>query len=262
MPESLVDQVAIVTGASSGIGAATAHELARRRARVVLAARHTDELETQVQMIAEAGGQAIAVPTDVTDTEQVTQLVERAREVFGQVDVLVNNAGVNWVKPLTETSTDEMSYLLRVNLLGTILTTHAVLPEMQKRRCGAIITVGSVASHVAIEPLYSASKFGVRGFSLALRRQLAGSGISISLVTPGNIRTRMTSSLQEHMPGPELVASTIANLISHPRREVIIPLKYRAIIGLDQLLPGIADFLFHWRHRRDNYGSLPAYARR
>ncbi len=265
MSQSLVDEVAIITGASSGIGAATAREFARRGARVVLAARRIGELEAQVHAITEAGGRAIAVPTDVTDASQVMRLVERTREAFGRVDVVVNNAGANWVKPLVETSADEISRLLQVNLLGTMLLTHAVLPEMVQRFHGAIISVGSVASHVAIEPLYSATKFGVRGFSLALRRQLAGSGISVSLVTPGNIRTRMTSGLGERMPEPELVASTIANLVIHPSREAIVPFKYHAIVWLDQLLPGIADFLFHWRHRQDrkqgNYSNLPTYAR-
>jgi len=265
MPQSLVDEVAIITGASSGIGAATAHEFARRGARVVLATRRTEELEVQVDAITEAGGRAIAIPTDITDAAQVMRLLERTREAFGRVDVLVNNAGANWVKPLAETSAEEIIRLLQVNLLGAMLVTQAVLPEMQQRHHGAIISVGSVASHVAIEPLYSATKFGVRGFSLALRRQLAGRGISVSLVTPGNIRTRMTSGLRERMPEPELVAGTIANFVVHPRREVIVPLKYHAIVWLDQLLPGIADFIFHWRHRRDreqgNYSNLPAYAR-
>ena len=265
MSQSLKDKVAIVTGASSGIGAATARELARRGARVVLAARRTEELEAQVRIITEVGGQAIGIPTDITDVVQVIRLVEGAQRVFGQVNVLVNNAGANWVKSFAETSADEMSHLLQVNLLGAMLLTNLLLPQMLQQSSGVIISVGSVASRVAIEPLYSATKFGVRGFSLALRRQLAGSGVSVSLVTPGNIRTRMTSSMTEHMPEPELVANAIANLVSHPRREVIIPLKYHAIIGLDQFLPGVADFLFHWRHRREraqgDKSNLPAYAR-
>jgi short-subunit dehydrogenase len=251
MPQSLVGLLAVVTGASSGIGAATAHELARRGARVVLAARRADELEAQVRIITAAGGHAVAFPTDITDIVQIDRLVEHVQGTFGRIDVLVNNAGINWVKPVAQTSTDEMNHLVQVNLLGTMLMTRAVLSQMQQRRDGAIIMVGSVASHVALDPLYSAAKFGVRGFSLALRRQLVGSGISISLVTPGNIRTRMTSSLQERMPGPELIARTIADLIIRPRRETIIPFKYHAIVGLDQFFPGIADFLYHWRHRHD-----------
>lgn len=265
MSQTLVDKVVIVTGASSGIGAATAREFGQRGARVVLAARRADELEAQVSRITKAGGRAIAVPTDVTDAAQVLQLVERAQETFGQIDVLVNNAGANWGKPFAETSVDEIKNLLDVNLLGMMLLTRAVLPEMQRRRQGMIVSVGSVASHVAIEPLYSAAKFGVRGFSLAMRRQLAGSGVSVCLVTPGNIRTQMTSALQERMPEPELIATTIANLAISPHREVIVPLKYHGIVWFDRLFPGLADFAFHWRHRGDKkqggYGNLPAYAR-
>jgi NADP-dependent 3-hydroxy acid dehydrogenase YdfG len=265
MPQTVVDKAVIVTGASSGIGAATAREFAHQGARVVLAARRADELEAQVSSITKAGGRAIAVPTDVTDATQVMRLVEHTREVFGRVDVLVNNAGANWGKPLTETQADEIIRLLQVNLLGMMLLTRAVLPEMQQRHQGVIISVGSVASHVAIEPLYSATKFGVRGFSLALRRQLTGSGISVSLVTPGNIRTQMTSTLHERMPEPELIARTIVSLVISPRREVIVPLKYHGIVWLDKLFPGVADFAFHWRHRQDreegNHSNLPAYAR-
>lgn len=265
MPQTVVDKVVIVTGASSGIGAATAREFARQGALVVLAARRTDALKEQVATITEEGGRALAIPTDVTEIEQVIQLVERTRATFGPIDILVNNAGANWGKPFVDTSADEITNLLQVNLLGAMLLTRVVLPEMQQRHAGAIISVGSVASHVAIEPLYSAAKSGVRGFSLALRRQLAGSGISVSLVSPGNIHTQMTSAIQERMPEPEFVARTIVSLVSTPRREVILPLKYHSIVWLDRLLPGLADFAFYWRHRQDrqqgNYSNLPAYAR-
>lgn len=251
MPQTLIEKVAIVTGASSGIGAATAHELAKRGARVVLAARRADELDKQVYSITRARGLAIGFPTDITDFLQVKQLVERTREVFGRIDILVNNAGASWAKPVSETSAEEIIRLLHVNLLGAMLLTSEVLPEMLQQRQGAIVSVSSVAGCVATEPLYSAAKFGVRGFSLALRRQLVGSGISVSLVMPGNIHTRMTSIIRERLPEPELVASTIANLVTHPRREVIVPFKYQAVFRLDQLLPGVADFLFHRRHPLD-----------
>src|SRR5260370_4482813 len=149
MSSSLQDEVAIVTGASSGIGAATARELARRGARVVLAARRAAELQAQVDAISDAGGQAMAVPTDVTDAVQVTRLLERTRAAFGRVDVLVNNAGVNWAKPLAATPADDIINLLQVNLLGTMLMTSMVLPEMRQRRHGAVISVDSIEIQVA-----------------------------------------------------------------------------------------------------------------
>lgn len=263
--QSLQEKVAIITGASSGIGAATARELAGHGSRVVLAARRRAELEAEAHCITKSGGLAIAVPTDVTDLAQVMRLVEHTIDSFGRIDILVNNAGINWVRPLAETSAEEMIRLVQVNLLGAMLATRLVLPHMQERRDGAIISVGSVASRVAIEPLYSATKFGIRGFSLALRRQLAGSGISVSLVTPGNIQTRMTSGLQERMPGPETVARRIARLAVEPRREVVFPLKYRAILALDSMVPAMADAIFNRRHSRDAGSGpdfyMPAYAR-
>jgi NAD(P)-dependent dehydrogenase (short-subunit alcohol dehydrogenase family) len=242
------DDVAIVTGASSGIGAATARELARRGATVVLAARRVDELEAHAHAIREAGGKAMAVPTDVADADQVTLLAERTMATFGRIDVLVNNAGAGWWRPLASSPSDEITRLLEVNLLGAILLTRAVLPEMLRRRRGAVISVGSLSGRVAMEPLYSASKFGLRGFSLALRRQLAGSGVSVSLVAPGNIDTAMTAHVRAPMPKPELVATTIADLVTHPRREVVIPRRHYAIAWLEQTLPAMADLAYRRRH--------------
>jgi NADP-dependent 3-hydroxy acid dehydrogenase YdfG len=245
---TLVDEVAIVTGASSGIGAATARELARRGAKVVLAARRVDELEAQVQAIRGARGEAVAIPTNVADSAQVTLLVERAMAAFGRVDVLVNNAGAGWLRPLASSSPDEVVGLLEVNLLGAMLLTRAVLPGMLERRHGAIISVGSLSGRVAMEPLYSATKYGLRGFSLALRRQVVGSGVSVSLVSPGNIETAMTKHVRARMPKPDLVATTIADLVTHPRREVVIPRRHYAIAWLEQALPTMADLAYRWRH--------------
>jgi short-subunit dehydrogenase len=248
MRPTLAGEVAIVTGASSGIGAATAHELARRGAVVVLAARRAGALEAQAQAIRAAGGKATPVQTDLADRAQVTRLVDCTLATFGRVDVLVNNAGANWSKAFASTSPAEMTQLVEVNLLGMMLVTRAVLPAMLERRHGAIISVASLSGRVAMEPLYSATKYGVRGFSLALRRQLAGSGVTVSVVAPGNIDTAMTSHLSARMPQPDLVAQKIAELARHPRREVVIPRKHYAIAWLEQLLPTVADLAYHRRH--------------
>jgi NAD(P)-dependent dehydrogenase (short-subunit alcohol dehydrogenase family) len=245
---ALAGEVTIVTGASSGIGAATAHELAGRGASVVLAARRAAELDGQAQAIRAAGGEALAIPTDMTDEAAVMLLAERTIAAFGRIDVLVNNAGVNWRRPLATSPPHRITEVVEVNLLGAMLLTQAVVPGMLARRHGAVITVGSLSGRVAMEPLYSASKYGLRGFSLALRRQLAGTGVSVSLVSPGNIGTAMTSHLPAPMPGPELVAATIADLITHPRREVVIPRRHYAIAWLEQALPAVADRMYERRH--------------
>jgi NAD(P)-dependent dehydrogenase (short-subunit alcohol dehydrogenase family) len=184
----------------------------------------------------------------VTDGAQLTQLAERATATFGRVDVLVNNAGASWSRPLASSPPDEVVRLLELNLLGAMLLTRSVLPGMLERRHGSIISVVSLSGRVAMEPLYSATKYGLRGFSLGLRRQVAGSGVSVSLVSPGKIRTAMTSHLGGRMPGPELVATTIADLVTRPRREVVLPRRHYAIAWLEQLLPSMADVAYRRRH--------------
>jgi short-subunit dehydrogenase len=241
-------EIAIVTGASSGIGAATARELARRGAVVVLAARRAEALEAQADAIREAGGQALAITTDVSDRDQLSELADRALSTFGRVDVLVNNAGVNWSRSLASTSPDDVVGVLEVNLVAAMLLTRAVLPGMLERRHGAVITIGSLSGRVAMEPLYSASKYGLRGFSLALRRQLDGTGVSVSLVSPGNVRTAMTRHVDADLPEPEVVAEVVADLVSRPRREVVVPGKHYAIAWLEQALPRLADFAYRRRH--------------
>jgi len=244
LSNALKDAVVIVTGASSGIGAATAKEFARHGAQVILAARRAEELAAQVSTITADGNRALAIPTDITDEAQVSRLVQQTLEQFGRVDVLVNNAGIGRVKPFYKQSTEYINRILDTNLRGVILATHAVLPGMLEHRHGAIISVASVAGHIAIDPLYSGTKFGVRGFSLSLCRQLARRGISVSLVSPGFINTDFNKGSRLLMPGPELVARTIVDLVLRPRREVIVPRYYRLLAGIANALPWLVDLAF------------------
>jgi NAD(P)-dependent dehydrogenase (short-subunit alcohol dehydrogenase family) len=251
MRQVLSDHIALVTGASSGIGAATAWELLRRGAHVVLAARRADELNYLVKQMSQAGYHAIAIPTDVRDPVQVRRTVDQMLERFGRIDVVVNNAGVGWETSFAETSVEDMNRVVDSNLRGAMLMTQAVLPTMLQQRRGTLIFIASVAGHIAVDPLYSASKFGLRGFALALRRELKSSGVSSSLVSPGFIRTAMNEHMRHFplpMPSPEVIAPTIANLVSHPHREVIIPHFYYGLIGVEHLFPWLADIAI--RHGR------------
>jgi short-subunit dehydrogenase len=243
----LSGRVSIVTGASSGIGAATARELARRGARVVIAARRATELDALGHSISAAGGVAMAVPTDLTDPSQVERLHTTAVASLGRVDVLVNCAGANWSTAFERTAPEDVQRLVNVNLVAAMLLTRAVLPGMLERRQGAVVSVGSLSGRVAMEPLYSATKYGLRGFSLALRRQLEGTGVSVSLVSPGKIRTPMTSDHHGRLPEPELVAAAIADLVERPKREIVIPRRHYAIAWLEQGSPALADAAYRWR---------------
>jgi NAD(P)-dependent dehydrogenase (short-subunit alcohol dehydrogenase family) len=239
----LVGEVAIITGASGGIGSATARELARQGARVVLAARRAEELEALAREITDAGGEALVVPTDVTDRARLEQLVARATETYGRIDILVNNAGIGAPLALAKQPPEFIAELLEVDLVGLIQLTRLALPGMLARKRGAIICVASVAGQIGLEPLYSAAKFGVRGFALSLRRQLRGSGVSVSLISPGFIRTPMTRGLKIPMPGPAPVARAVARLARRPRREVVIPRLYRVPIWIDRYMPWLVDLV-------------------
>jgi short-subunit dehydrogenase len=237
----LAGAVALVTGASSGIGAETARELARRGARVILAARRADLLAEQVAAIQSAGGQASAIAVDLSNATDVERLAREATAIYGQVDILVNNAGVHLRGPFAMIAPEGAAQMLDTNLNSAILLTRLLLPAMLQRHSGAIICVASVSGHIATDPLYSATKYGLRGFALALRRQLHSSGVSVSVVSPGYIRTPLTSYRRGRLPGPEIIARAIARLVERPRREVVAPWWYGVAIAIERVAPGLAD---------------------
>ncbi|GIF18283.1 NAD(P)-dependent dehydrogenase (short-subunit alcohol dehydrogenase family) [Actinoplanes tereljensis] len=238
-------RVVIVTGASSGIGRATAARIGRAGTTVVLAARRADELETNAASIRSAGGEALVVPTDVRDPAAITALVAQAREVTGRIDGLVNNAGVGGVASIL--ADDELvAKLIEVNLMAPIRLMRAVVPLMTEQRSGAIVNIGSVAGEIGISGTYSATKFALRGMTDSVRRELIGTGIGVTLIEPGFIATDLTSN-RRGLPGPEIVAAAVERALSRPRRRIVVPLKYRPAITLANTLPALTDRIFAGR---------------
>jgi ribitol 2-dehydrogenase len=185
MSDPIHNKVVIITGASSGIGEATARVLAARGAKLGLAARSRDKLE---QLERELGpGNAIGVPTDVTNGPQVTRLFEATLERFGRVDALFANAGMYIPGPVEEGDPDAWAHLIDVNVNGVLRAVRAVLPHMLERGSGDIIVNSSVSGHQAIhwEPVYSASKHALQAFVHGLRRQMAGRGVRVGAIAPG-----------------------------------------------------------------------------
>jgi len=196
MPGRLEGKVALVTGASSGIGEATALALGAEGARVAAAARRSDRLAALVRRIEARGGQAMALVVDVSDEAQVREMMRRARDTWGRVDILVNDAAVAQLGPIDGANTEDWRRMVNINLLGLMYATHAVLPLMKAQGSGHIVNVSSRAGRIAQEGtgVYSATKWGVGAFSEALRQEVSAQHIRVTVIEPGAVATEM----QEH----------------------------------------------------------------
>jgi short-subunit dehydrogenase len=192
--------VILITGASSGIGAATALYFAQRGYRVVMAARRLERLDEQASVIKNNGGEALAIEVDVSSSEQIQELVERTLKNYSRIDVLFNNAGfgrMRWLEKLDFEADIESQ--LQVNLHGAIRTTKAVIPTMIAQRSGHIINMSSVAGYIAppTYTIYAATKFGLRGFTDALRREMYHYNIRVSGIYPGPVKTEFIEHMGE-----------------------------------------------------------------
>jgi short-subunit dehydrogenase len=199
MADSLQGKVVLITGASSGFGEDAARLFAREGCRVVLAARRLERLQSIVAEIQAAGGEAVAIPVDVNEGAEINAMVQTVLDRYGRIDILFNNAGfgsLNWFENLKPER--HIETLVRVNLTGTMLMTHAVLPGMLKRRKGHIINMSSVAGLIAAPLIttYAASKYGVRAFTDALRREVSPFGIKVSGIYPGPATTEFGKHLE------------------------------------------------------------------
>lgn len=193
MSSNIENKVVVITGASSGLGEATARHLAARGAAVVLGARRTDRLERIAVEIRAAGGRAEVVQTDVTSREQVQALIDTGVRVFGRVDVLINNAGLMAIAPMDETKVEEWDRMIDINVKGVLYGIAAALPQFRKQNGGHFINIASVAGVKVFSPggtVYSGTKFAVRAISEGLRHEVGGS-IRTTTIEPGAVDSEL-----------------------------------------------------------------------
>ncbi|MBA2783587.1 MAG: SDR family NAD(P)-dependent oxidoreductase [Rubrobacteraceae bacterium] len=251
MERALRGKVAVVTGASSGIGEATASELASRGASVVLASRAMDKLEALQREISSSGGLALAVETDVSDRGSVEAMVGRAIGEFGSLDILVNNAGLGLSGRIAEVRAEDVRHVFEVNAIGPLNCIQAALPHMGEG--GRIINVSSVVGRRAIPKVgaYCASKSALGALSDALRVEVADRGVTVTSVYPGTTRTSFRENsrrTRDEKRGwrpkgvtPDKVAQKIADAAERGPRDVYVTLPDRLFVAGVTLFPGLAD---------------------
>lgn len=202
MAGKLAGQVAVVTGASSGIGEATAVALAAEGARVAALARREDRLTQVTRRITDAGGEATPVVADVTNEEQLRAAIQRVHETLGRIDILVNNAGIMLLGPIEGANTEEWRRMLDLNTLAVMLACHEVVPIMRAQGNGHIVTISSTAGRQVKAGYsgYNASKWAVGAFTEALRQEVTKQRIRVTLIEPGMVATE----LRQHISDPDL----------------------------------------------------------
>ncbi|HST20368.1 MAG TPA: SDR family oxidoreductase [Blastocatellia bacterium] len=256
MPRSINEQVVVITGASSGIGRTTARMFAAAGARLVLGSRNAESLNEIVHEIAEAGGVAHAIPTDVTEREHVEQLADAALNYFGRIDTWVNNAGISIIATFDKLTDEEIRRIMDVNFMGAVYGIQAALPRMRAQAEGTIINVASIAGKRAIplQSIYSASKFAIVGLGESLRAELASEPAQINICTicPPSINTpffdhALTKEGFAPKPmapvyEPEAVAEAIISCAENPQREVLIGSAGKMLTLFNTVAPGLADW--------------------
>ncbi|MFD5481537.1 SDR family NAD(P)-dependent oxidoreductase [Streptomyces hawaiiensis] len=243
MASNLTGAVAVVTGASSGIGAATARRLAEQGASVTLVARRKDRLEALAAEIEQAGGTALVVEADITDRVQAEGAVQQVIERFGRLDTLVNNAGLMLLGPVLGADAEEWDRMIAVNVQGLLYTTRAALPhllkaaEQEPRRVADIVNIGSYAGRVASRGfgVYNATKFGVHAFTESLRQEVTERHVRVGVVEPGAVESELGTHNKPEIRdevinpffegtevlAPEDIADGVAYMVTRPRHAAV-----------------------------------------
>ena len=234
MSGKLTGKVALVTGASSGIGAATAIALAEEGAKVVLSARRADRMQEVAERIKGAGGSAIAIIGDVSVEADADRMVSETVNAYGQIDIVVNNAGVMLLGPIADADLEDWRRMININVLGLMYVTHAALPHMKSRNAGHIVNISSTAGRMARAGagVYNASKWGVGAFSESLRQELHKTKIRVTIIEPGIVATELRDHITNAtakqqindmanamvMLEPEDVSASIIYAVTQPER--------------------------------------------
>src|SRR5215218_3695804 len=270
MARDLSESVVVVTGASSGIGRATALAFASAGASVVLAARREAPLREAAAQCEQRGGRALAVPTDMRDEAAVRRLADEAVGRFGGIDVWVNNAGVTLLGRFEDAPSELWREVLEVNLFGYANGARAAIPHLRARGGGAIINVGSVNSRVGAPyaSAYVASKFAVRGFAECLRDELRGTGIDVATILPASIDTPLFQHAANFAGRPvkplrpiiraERVAAAIVRCAKRPRREAVVGFSGRQLILLHEHALPIFERVMSRNVEREHFFQRPA----
>lgn len=255
-------RVAVITGASSGIGLAIARHLARQGVAVVLGARRAERLDEAVRGIRAAGGRAEPVVMDVTVEADVHRLVEHARSAFGRLDIMICNAGFGYYGTVEETPTETMQRMMDVNFMGTFLGTRAALPIFRAQGSGHLIFISSIVGQRGIPRMsgYSATKAAQVGFAESLRSEFSGSGIFVSVVYPVSTETEFRHAMERDFGhsvsglGPKQsmddVARAVVACVRRPAPEVYPHRMSRALAILNVLVPGFTDRMVRKYGRR------------
>jgi short-subunit dehydrogenase len=263
----IAGKVVIVTGASSGIGEATAWEFGRWKARTVVTARRAERLEQLAERIFDSGGVALPVPADLTDPEQIAKLVQQTLSTFGRIDVLVNIAGWGHYDWFEEQTHETLRQQYEVNVIGMGELIRQVLPIMKAQRSGIIINMSSYASKISVPPLtvYSSTKSAVESLSDGLRRELAPWGIKVIRVHPSAVtgtefkEKAIANGGVNYRTAPigrvsrEAVAHKLVRLVEDPQRSLFIGRTYDVPVVINAVLPGLVDLFsafFVKFHRR------------
>jgi len=262
----LAGRVAAITGASSGIGLAVAHALAREGVAVVLGARRAVRLADAVRDIRSRGGRAESIVMDVTLEPDVQALVARAQKTFGRLDIMVCNAGFGYYGTVEETPPDVMHRMMDVNFMGTFYGARAALPVFRAQGTGHLVMVSSIVGQrgIALMNGYSATKAAQVGFAESLRAEFAGTAIHVSVVFPVSTHTEFREAMERDYGhtvsglGPkqsvEEVADAIVSCVKHPRAEVYPHWTSRALVIANAIAPGWTDSIVRKYGRRREHG--------